>query len=104
MAIYVAVRCCDSDMHGLINYIDTKAKCVIPYPLLGFLFEVVSGQIQSVKLMQNWSPTEPDIRPPLHCIRTYSIHSHREGGGGGGVEPDRRGEGQRRRVQITKLD
>jgi hypothetical protein len=57
-----------------------------------FSFDVVSGQIQSVKLMQNWSPTEPDIPPTLHCIRTYSIHSHREGGGRGGELNQREGE------------
>jgi hypothetical protein len=59
------------------------------------MLEVVSGQIQSVKLMQNWSPTEPDIPPPYTVyVHTVNIHTGKVGGGGGGrVEPERRERG-----------
>ncbi len=57
-----------------------------------------SGQIQSVK--QNscriWSPTEPHTFPTLNtvcCKYVQYTYSHRDGGGR--VEPERRGEGNR---------
>jgi hypothetical protein len=53
-----------------------------------------SGQIQSVKLMQNMI-SKQNLIPPPHLL----IHTGR----GGGVEPERRVEGQHGRVQITKL-
>jgi hypothetical protein len=52
-----------------------------------------SGMIQSVKLLHNiWSPTEP---PLTHCILRQYTYSHREGGRGGRVEPERRREEER---------
>ncbi len=40
--------------------------------------------------------------PPLHTVYVHVL-IQREKGGEGGVEPERRGEGQQGRVQITKL-
>ncbi len=93
------------DGHGLINYIETTAKCrhlkkwtckgtlrqvficLRPPPLLGFCLGWSSKfvgsescQIQSVKLLQNIvsKRTQPPPPPPT----TLSVLWHREGGGG----------------------
>jgi hypothetical protein len=60
--------------HGLINYIDTKAKC---------------------RHLQNFTCKGTVLYPPVAHMYTYLFAQER----GGGVEPERRGEGQ----QITKL-
>jgi hypothetical protein len=81
--------------HGLINYIDTKAKCrhlkkltckgtlrevimcLRPPPLLGFCLGwssnfvgSESGQIQSVKLLQNMASSRTQ-HPPTKLGRKY---------------------------------
>jgi hypothetical protein len=63
-----------------------------------------SGQIQSVKLLQNMVSNRIPY-PITHGIRMYSIqYLFTQGRGGGGrVEPERRGEGQQGRVQIPNL-
>ncbi len=50
------------------------------------------------------------LRPKSHTTLPFTLNTwiqytylHREGGEGGRVEPERRGEGQQGRVQITKL-
>jgi hypothetical protein len=107
--------------HGLINYIDTKAKCqhleqltckgplqqviifLRPPPLLGFLgwFSNFVGSeschIQSIKLLQNMvsNRTQHPQPPSSHTLSVYTVLWHREGR----VAPERRLEGQ----QFTKL-
>ncbi len=79
--------------------------CLRPPPLLGFCLGWCSnfvgsesGQIQSVKLLQNMvrvsNRTPP---PPLHTVYVYTVYLFTRGGGR--VEPERRLEGQ----QVTKL-
>jgi hypothetical protein len=94
---------CDTLLHGLINYRDTKAKCshlikltckgtlrqVLicrrppPSPCLGWSSDFVgseSGQIQSVKLLQNVVSNRTQHPPPppsTHC----TVDRHMEGGG-----------------------
>ncbi len=49
-----------------------------------------------------WDPEPYNSHSPLHTVSCIQYgYSHREGGGE--VEPERRGEGQQGRVQITKL-
>ncbi len=93
--------------HGLINYIDNKAICchlkqltckgtlrqlficLRPPPLLGFCFGWCSnfvgsesGQIQSVKLLQNMVSNRILYPPPPYTLHTdiQYTYSHREGG------------------------
>ncbi len=79
--------------------------CLRPPPLLGFWFGwssnfvgSESGQIQSVKLLQNMvsnrnrHPSQPSQPQTVYCTLTHRW-------GGEGVEPERRLEGQ----QFTKL-
>jgi hypothetical protein len=50
------------------------------------------------------SEAQSQTPPPLtHCIRVYSILMYTLKWGGGRVEPERRGEGQQGRSQITQL-
>jgi hypothetical protein len=54
------------------------------------------------------SEAQIPIPPPPHPYTLYVAciqytYSHREGGEGERVEPERRGEGQQGRVQITQL-
>ena len=100
-------------MHRLIKYVDAKgnAKCrhlknwpvrgfaAVVYlseapPLLGFCLgwssnfvENASGQIKSVKLLQNMvsNRTQHPPPPPNHTLSVYSVLWHREGGRGGGL-------------------
>jgi hypothetical protein len=93
--------------YGIINYIDTKAKCRhlnkltckgtrvqvficsrLP-PLLGFCLGWSSnfvgfepGQIQSIKLVQTWSPTRLNTPYHLsaHTARIYSTLTQERGG------------------------
>jgi hypothetical protein len=87
-------------MHGLINYIDTKAKsrhlkkftcegtfqqvfiCLGPPPILGFCLGwpsnfvgSESGQIQSVKLLQNMVSNRDEHPPPpsSHTLSEYAV-------------------------------
>jgi hypothetical protein len=49
------------------------------------------------------NPIPPPHPPtPYTCI-LYSLLIHTSKGGGGRIEPERKGEGQQGRVQITKL-
>jgi hypothetical protein len=51
-----------------------------------------------------WSPTEPyTLPPPPYILYTYTVYLFTQGRGRGRVEPERRGEGQQGKVQITKL-
>jgi hypothetical protein len=73
-------------LHGLINYIDTKAKCR-PYKkklscketlrqVLGWSSNFVgseSGQIQSVKLLQNKVSNRTQQPPPRQPHTVYSV-------------------------------
>ncbi len=108
---------CNAADHGLINYIDTKAKCchlkrltcketlrqvfvcLRPPPLLGVcvgwssnLIGSESGKIQSVNFLQNMvsSRTQHPPPPPSQILSAYFD----TGKGGGRVEPKRRPEGQ----------
>jgi hypothetical protein len=113
-------------MERLINYIDTKAKCLhinklaykgtlrqlficlMPPPLLCFWLAwpcnfvgSKSGQIQSVKLLQNMVSNmtqHPHPFPATHSM--FILVQYFDTGKGGGVEPERRLE----RQQFTKLD
>jgi hypothetical protein len=110
--------------HGLVNYINSKAKfrhlktckwtlrqvfiCLRPPLLLGFCLEwssnfvgSESGQIQNVKLLQNMvsNRTQHPPPPPSHTLPVWTVLWHRKGEKGGRVEPERRLEGQ----QFTKL-
>ncbi len=80
--------------HGLINYKDTNEKC----RLLEKLTCIGTLRHASVYLSVAQNPMPLFL---THCIRVYSILIHT--GKGGGVEPESRGEGQHRRVQIPKL-
>jgi hypothetical protein len=73
-------------LHGLINYIDTKAKCR-PYKKLTFkgtLRQVLgwpnnfvvseSGQIQSGKLLQNMVPNRTQHLPPPPSHTLYILY------------------------------
>ncbi len=70
--------------------------------------KIINLQVKGLcgKCFTVWGP-EPQI-PPLHtvlytCIQyTYSLFTQGRGEGGR-VEPERRGEGQHKRVQITEL-
>ncbi len=81
----------------LINNIDTKAKC------RHLKKWVCKGTLRQVFIC--WGP-KPHTPPPLHMIYVYTFtctqynFSYREGGR---VEPERRGKGQQKRVQIPKL-
>ncbi len=80
--------------------------CLRPPPLLGFCLGWSSnfagsetGQIQTVKVLQNMVSNRTTCLPPLHTVYVHTIsYSHREGGGGV-VEPERRGEGRQGRVR-----
>ncbi len=100
--------------HGQINFKDTRAKCchlknwpvkglcgrclsvwgsLPPRFLFGWFSNFVvteSGQIQSVKLLQNMvsNRTQHSPPPPSHTLSVYTVLRHR--GGGGRVEPERR--------------
>jgi hypothetical protein len=97
-------------VHGLINYIDTKAKwshlkkltcketlrqvfiCLRPSPLLGFC-------LGWSKPLNNMVSNKTQHPPPSHS-HTLSVYTVLWAGKGGGrVEPERRLEGQ----QFTKL-
>jgi hypothetical protein len=78
--------------HGLINYIDTKAKCC---HLKSWQGEGLCGRCLSV-----WG-SEPHTLTYTLCV--YSLIIHTGKGRGGRVEPKRRGDGHHRRVQILKL-
>jgi hypothetical protein len=72
--------------------------CLRPPPLLGFclggiLYGSDSGQIQSVKLMQN-NGIQQNLKPPpplTHCIRIYHIIIPTGKGEGGGELNQREG-------------
>ncbi len=110
--------------HGLINYIDTKAKfefCHLkkfiwkgtfqqvfirlrPPSLLSFCLgwssNFVGSEIQSVKLLQNMVSNRNSTPPTpshSHALSVCTVLWH--GGGGGRVETERRLEGQ----QFTQL-
>ncbi len=72
--------------HGLINHIETKAKC------RHLKILTCKGTLRQVFIWLSYTP------PSLHCIRTFT-HTHRKRGWMGRVEPERRLEGQ----QFTKL-
>jgi hypothetical protein len=69
----------DRTMHGLINYIDTKANC---------------RHLKKIDLKRNFaagvymSEARNPIQPPLtHCISVYKYtYSHRKGGEGQGQQ------------------
>ncbi len=96
--------------HWPMNYIDTKAKCdylkkltckwtfcrclicLRPPPLLDFCLGWCnkfvgseSGQIESVKLMQNMvsSRSQHPPPPPSHTLSVYIVFDTGKGGGGG---------------------
>jgi hypothetical protein len=61
-----------------------------------------SGQIQSVQCLQNMVSNRtqpPHPLPATHCLYILNFDTGKGGGGEGGVEPERRLEGQ----QFTKL-
>jgi hypothetical protein len=58
-----------------------------------------SGQIQSVKLLQNMVSNRIPYPPPPYTLHTYIHYTFSHGEGGGGFEPEIRLEGQ----QFTKL-
>ncbi len=86
--------------HGLVNYIDTKAKC---RHLKFFSYKEILRQVficlKPPYLSEVPSPLWPHPPPP-YILYTCMLctYSHREGGRGGD-EPERRLEGQ----QFTKL-
>jgi hypothetical protein len=81
--------------HGLINYIDTKAKCCHlenwPWPVKGLC----------CRCLAVWGPLPSyDTRPPLsYCIRVYCVLIHTGKGGGEELTREKVIEGQ----QFTKL-
>jgi hypothetical protein len=80
--------------HGLNNYIDTKAKCLHQrtWPVKGFA--------AGVYLSEALNP----IPPPQHtAVYAVYLFTQAEGREGGRVGPERRGKGQRRRVQIAQM-
>jgi hypothetical protein len=65
-----------------------------------------SGQVRSDKLLQNMvSNRTPFPPPPTHCICTYIQYTYSHKEGGGGVEPERRLEGNssQSRVENTNM-
>ncbi len=78
--------------HGHIKYMNTKAKCRL------LKIDLWKGRVY---LSDAPYPPPP---PPTHCkLDTVYLFTQGRGGGGAEVEPERRGEGQHRRVQIPKL-
>ncbi len=82
--------------------------CLRPPPLLGFCLgwcsnfvASESGQIQSVKLLQNMDTNRTQCPRPLHTVYVYTVYLFTQGRGGR-VEPDRRLEGATPQ-QFTKL-
>ncbi len=101
--IFTVLNCAP---HRLNNYIDAKAIChlkidlysdfaaivylsVAPSPPIGFclgwcsnLVGSKSGQIQSVKLLQNKvsNTTQQHSPPPIQTLSAFTILLHREGG------------------------
>jgi hypothetical protein len=80
------------EVHGLINYIDTIAKCrhIKKFTCKGTLRQVV---------YPSEAPSPHNSTPPPPSLCKYTLLCHREGGTKGRVEPERRLEGQ----QFTKL-
>jgi hypothetical protein len=79
--------------HGLINYVDTKAKCRHPNKL------ICKGTLQQVFICLR--PPPPQLKtphpPPSHTLSVYTVLF--DSGMGERIEPERRLEGQ----QFTKL-